>query len=69
MHTKVEDGKVAYLSVAQSVIRMSLDYSLKFACLNTIARVYTSSCLIVAYRKTSVIRAVFDVITSLVSMR
>jgi hypothetical protein len=58
MHTKVEDGEVAYLNVAQSVIRMSLDCSLKFACLNTIARVCTSTCLVVAYRKTSVMRAV-----------
>jgi hypothetical protein len=57
MHTKVENGEVTYLSVAQSVIRMSLDCSLKFACLNIIARVCTSSCLVVAYRKTSVMRA------------
>ena len=58
MHTNVEDGDLAYLSLAQSVIRMSLDCSLKFAYLNTIARVCTSSCLVVAYRKTSIMKAV-----------
>jgi len=58
MHTNVEDGDLAYLSLAQSVIRMSLDCSLKFAYLNTIVRVCTSSCLVVAYRKISVIIAI-----------
>ena len=60
IHIKAEDSDVTCISVAQSVIRMSLDCSLKFACLNsTIASVCTSSCLVAAYRKTSVMRAVF----------